>query len=474
LLVTKKAAGQSPVVRLKIEIHMKDDVLELMARVKAKNPGEIEFHQAVEEVVESLVLVLDRLPEYRAAKMLERIIEPERVIMFRVPWQDDKNVIHINRGFRVEMNSAIGPYKGGLRFHPSVNLGILKFLAFEQVFKNSLTTLPMGGGKGGSDFDPKGKSDNEVMHFCQAFMSELSRHIGPYRDVPAGDIGVGSREIGYLFGMYKKLRNEFSGVLTGKGIGWGGSLIRPEATGYGAVYFAAEMLNTRNEDLTGKVCLVSGSGNVAQYTVEKLIELGAKPVTLSDSTGYIYDEAGITREKLAFIMELKNVRRGRISEYADKFKSAVYTADDGTLDHNPLWDHKAQCAFPSATQNEISAKDAENLLRNGVYVVSEGANMPTMIGGVRQFLDAGILFGPGKAANAGGVATSGLEMAQNSMRITWTREEVDARLQGIMKAIHKTCRATAERFGTPGNYVNGANIAGFLKVANAMMDQGLV
>jgi glutamate dehydrogenase (NADP+) len=474
LLVTKKAAGQSLVVRLKIEIHMKDDVLELMARVKAKNPGEIEFHQAVEEVVESLVLVLDRLPEYRAAKMLERIIEPERVIMFRVPWQDDKNVIHINRGFRVEMNSAIGPYKGGLRFHPSVNLGILKFLAFEQVFKNSLTTLPMGGGKGGSDFDPKGKSDNEVMHFCQAFMSELSRHIGPYRDVPAGDIGVGSREIGYLFGMYKKLRNEFSGVLTGKGIGWGGSLIRPEATGYGAVYFAAEMLNTRNEDLTGKVCLVSGSGNVAQYTVEKLIELGAKPVTLSDSTGYIYDEAGITREKLAFIMELKNVRRGRISEYADKFKSAVYTADDGTLDHNPLWDHKAQCAFPSATQNEISAKDAENLLRNGVYVVSEGANMPTMIGGVRQFLDAGILFGPGKAANAGGVATSGLEMAQNSMRISWTREEVDARLQGIMKAIHKTCRATAERFGTPGNYVNGANIAGFLKVANAMMDQGLV
>ena len=453
---------------------MKDDVLELMARVKAKNPGELEFHQAVEEVAESLILVLDRHPEYRSAKILERIIEPERVIMFRVPWEDDKNIIHVNRGFRVEMNSAIGPYKGGLRFHPSVNLGILKFLAFEQVFKNSLTTLPMGGGKGGSDFDPKGKTDNEVMHFCQAFMSELSRHIGPYRDVPAGDIGVGSREIGYLFGMYKKLRNEFSGVLTGKGIGWGGSLIRPEATGYGAVYFAAEMLKTRSEDLTGKVCLVSGSGNVSQYTVEKLIELGAKPVTLSDSTGYIYDEAGITREKLAFVMELKNVRRGRISEYADKFKGAVYTADDGTLDHNPLWDHKAQCAFPSATQNEISAKDAENMLRNGVYVVSEGANMPTMIGGIRQFLAAGILFGPGKAANAGGVATSGLEMAQNSMRITWTREEVDARLQGIMKAIHKTCRATAERFGTPGNYVNGANIAGFLKVANAMLDQGVV
>ena len=453
---------------------MKDDVLELMLRVKAKNPGEIEFHQAVEEVAESLVLVLDRHAEYRDGKILERIIEPERVIMFRVPWQDDENVIHVNRGFRVEMNSAIGPYKGGLRFHPTVNLGILKFLAFEQVFKNSLTTLPMGGGKGGSDFDPKGKSDNEVMHFCQSFMSELSRHIGPYRDVPAGDIGVGSREIGYLFGMYKKLRNEFTGVLTGKGIGWGGSLIRPEATGYGAVYFAAEMLHTREEDLAGKTCLVSGSGNVAQYTVEKLIELGAKPVTLSDSTGYIYDEEGITREKLNFVMELKNVRRGRIAEYAEQFPSAVYTADDGTLDHNPLWDHPAQCAFPSATQNEISEKDAENLLRNGVYVVSEGANMPTMIGGIRQFIQAGILFGPGKAANAGGVATSGLEMAQNSMRLSWTREEVDARLQGIMKAIHKTCRATAERFGTPGNYVNGANIAGFLKVANAMLDQGVV
>src|ERR1041385_7785570 len=453
---------------------MKDDVLELMTLVKAKNPGEPEFHQAVQEVAESLMLVLERHPEYRKAKILERMVEPERVIMFRVPWEDDRNEVQVNRGFRIGMNSAIGPYKGGLRFHPTVNLGILKFLAFEQVFKNSLTTLPMGGGKGGSDFDPKGKSDNEVMRFCQAFMSELSRHIGPYRDVPAGDIGVGSREIGYLFGMYKKLRNEFTGVLTGKGIGWGGSLIRPEATGYGAVYFAAEMLNTRNEDLSGKVCLVSGSGNVAQYTVEKLLEMGARPVTLSDSTGYIYDEAGIDREKLAFVMELKNLRRGRISEYADKFKSAVYTADDGTLDHNPLWDHKAQCAFPSATQNEISAKDAKNLLRNGVYVVSEGANMPTMIRGVRQFLDAGILFGPGKAANAGGFATSGMEMAQNSMRISWTREEVDARLQGIMKAIHKTCRATAERFGTPGNYVNGANIGGFLKVANAMLDQGVV
>ena len=445
-----------------------------MTLVRAKNPGEPEFHQAVEEVVESLMLALERHPEYRKAKIVERMVEPERVVMFRVPWEDDQNEIQINRGFRIEMSSAIGPYKGGLRFHPSVNLSILKFLAFEQVFKNSLTTLPMGGGKGGSDFDPKGKTDNEVMHFCQAFMAELSRHIGPYRDVPAGDIGVGSREIGYLFGMYKKLRNEFTGVLTGKGIGWGGSLIRPEATGYGAVYFAAEMLNTRNEELTGKVCLVSGSGNVAQYTVEKVIDMGGRAVTLSDSSGYIYDEAGITREKLAFVMDLKNVRRGRIEEYAQEFKGAVFTALDENLDHNPLWNHPAQCAFPSATQNEINAKDAQNLLRNGVYVVSEGANMPTTSEGVALFLDAGILFGPGKAANAGGVATSGLEMAQNSMRLSWTREEVDARLQGIMKAIHKTCRTTAERFGTPGNYVNGANIGGFLKVANAMLDQGVV
>ena len=453
---------------------MKDDVLELMTQVRAKNPGEPEFHQAVEEVAESLMLALERHPEYRKAKIVERMVEPERVVMFRVPWEDDRNEIHINRGFRIEMNSAIGPYKGGLRFHPTVNLSILKFLAFEQVFKNSLTTLPMGGGKGGSDFDPKGKTDNEVMKFCQAFMAELSRHIGPYRDVPAGDIGVGSREIGYLFGMYKKLRNEFTGVLTGKGIGWGGSLIRPEATGYGAVYFAAEMLNTRDEELTGKVCLVSGSGNVAQYTVEKVIDMGGRAVTLSDSSGYIYDEAGITREKLAFVMDLKNVRRGRIEEYAQKFKGAVFTPVDEKLDYNPLWNHPAQCAFPSATQNEINEKDAQNLLRNGVYVVSEGANMPTTADGVKLFLDAGILFGPGKAANAGGVATSGLEMAQNSMRLSWTREEVDARLQGIMKAIHKTCRTTAERFGTPGNYVNGANIGGFLKVANAMLDQGVV
>ncbi len=445
-----------------------------MAEVKAKNPAETEFHQAVQEVLESLSIVLDRHPEYREHNILERIIEPERVIMFRVPWRDDAGKFHVNRGFRIQMNSAIGPYKGGLRFHPTVNLSILKFLAFEQVFKNALTTLPMGGAKGGSDFDPKGKSDFEVMRFCQAFMSELSRHIGPNTDIPAGDIGVGAREIGYMFGMYKRLKNEFTGVMTGKGPTWGGSVIRPEATGYGAVYFAEEMLKTRKEDLKGKTALVSGSGNVAQYTVEKLISLGAKAVTLSDSTGYIYDEAGITREKLAFVMELKNVRRGRISEYAEKFKGAVFTPINPKLDHNPLWNHKAQCAFPSATQNEINERDAANLLKNGVYVVSEGANMPTTIGGIHKFLEAKILFGPGKAANAGGVATSGLEMAQNSMRISWTREEVDNRLYNIMKTIHEVCQRTAEKYGTPGNYVNGANIAGFVKVANAMMDQGLV
>ena len=449
-------------------------VSDLMAQVKAKNPAEPEFHQAVFEVAESLTAVLEAHPEFREAKILERMIEPERVIMFRVPWRDDHGEMHVNRGFRVQMNSAIGPYKGGLRFHPTVNLGILKFLAFEQVFKNALTTLPMGGGKGGADFDPKGKSDAEVMRFCQAFMSELARHIGPDTDVPAGDIGVGAREIGFLFGMYKKLKNEFTGVMTGKGLTWGGSVIRPEATGYGAVYFASEMLKTRKEELKGKTCLVSGSGNVAQYTVEKLISLGAKAVTLSDSTGYIYDEEGITREKLAFVMELKNVRRGRISEYAEKFARSVYMPLDGSSDHNPLWHHKAECAFPSATQNEISERDAANMLRNGVYVVSEGANMPSTIGAINQFLGAGILFGPGKAANAGGVATSGLEMAQNSMRISWTREEVDNRLYNIMKTIHEVCQRTAEKYGTPGNYVNGANIAGFLKVANAMMDQGVV
>jgi glutamate dehydrogenase (NADP+) len=446
----------------------------LMENVKAKNPAEPEFHQAVEEVAESLVPVLDKHPEYRSAKILERIIEPERVILFRVPWMNDQGEVEMNRGFRIEMNSAIGPYKGGLRFHPSVTLGILKFLAFEQVFKNSLTTLPMGGGKGGSDFDPKGKSDEEVMKFCQSFMTELQRHIGPNTDIPAGDIGVGGREIGFMFGQYKRMRNEFTGVLTGKGLNWGGSLIRPEATGYGAVYFAAEMLGTRKETLKGKRCLVTGSGNVAQYTCEKILHLGATPMTLSDSSGYIYDEQGIDAEKLKFVRELKNVRRGRIKEYADKFKSAVYTATDSSADHNPLWNHKADCAFPSATQNEINSKDAQNLVKNGISVVAEGANMPTTPDGVNVFLESSILFGPGKAANAGGVAVSGLEMAQNSMRYSWTREEVDQRLQLIMKSIHESCVTAADRFGTPGNYVNGANIAGFLKVADAMMDQGIV
>jgi glutamate dehydrogenase (NADP+) len=453
---------------------MSDYVAQLMAEVKAKNPAEPEFHQAVQEVAESIRLVLDRHPEYRNARVFERILEPERVIMFRVPWLDDQGKVQINRGFRIEMNSAIGPYKGGLRFHPSVNLGILKFLAFEQVFKNSLTTLPMGGGKGGSDFDPKGKSDYEVMRFCQSFMSELYRHIGPNTDVPAGDIGVGGREIGFLFGQYKRLRNEFTGVLTGKGLNWGGSLIRSEATGYGCVYFAAEMLGTRNQTLEGKTCLVSGSGNVAQYTVEKLLDMGARAVTLSDSTGCVYDEAGIDRDKLEFVMELKNVRRGRIKEYADKYKDVVYSSIDAGADANPLWSYKADCAFPSATQNEISGKDATAMLRNGVQVVGEGANMPTTLDGVVQFVDAGILYAPGKAANAGGVATSGLEMAQNSMRYSWTRQEVDNRPHIIMKSIHQACVETADRFGTPGNYVNGANIAGFLKVADAMLDQGVV
>jgi glutamate dehydrogenase (NADP+) len=453
---------------------MSNYVSQLMASVKAKNPAEPEFHQAVEEVAESVQLVYERHPEYRSAKILERIIEPERVILFRIPWVDDQGGVQINKGFRIEMNSAIGPYKGGLRFHPSVNLGILKFLAFEQVFKNALTTLPMGGGKGGSDFDPKGKSDAEVMRFCQSFMTELQRHIGPNTDVPAGDIGVGGREIGFLFGQYKRIRNEFTGVLTGKGINWGGSLIRPEATGYGAVYFAAEMLGTRGETLEGKACLVSGSGNVAQFTCEKLLDLGAKPVTLSDSSGYVHDPDGIDRDKLAFVIDLKNVRRGRINEYADKFKSATYTKVDAKQDHNPLWNHKAECAFPSATENEISKKDADNLLKNGVYVVSEGANMPTVPEGVELFVDKGILYGPGKAANAGGVAVSGLEMAQNSMRYGWTREEVDNRLRLIMKSIHQACVETADRFGIKGNYVVGANIAGFLKVADSMLDQGVV
>jgi glutamate dehydrogenase (NADP+) len=451
-----------------------DYINEVMTLVKAKNPAEPEFHQAVQEVLDSLRLVLERHPEYISARILERIVEPERVIMFRVPWFDDQGNIQVNRGFRIQMNSAIGPYKGGLRFHPSVNLGILKFLAFEQVFKNSLTTLPMGGGKGGSDFDPKGKSDNEVMRFCQSFMTELYRHVGADTDVPAGDIGVGGREIGFLFGQYKRLTKEFVGVLTGKGLSWGGSLIRPEATGYGCVYFAAEMLKTRKDTLEGKICSVSGSGNVSQYTVEKLLDFGAKPVSLSDSDGAIYDPDGIDREKLAWVMELKNIRRGRISQYAEQFKKAIFMPADVKLGYNSLWNIKADCAFPSATQNEINAKDATNLINNGIKVVAEGANMPSTLEATKLFLEGKVLYGPAKAANAGGVATSGLEMAQNSARLSWTREEVDDRLYKIMIAIHNTCYETAETYGTPGNLVNGANIGGFLKVANAMLDQGLV
>lgn len=447
---------------------------EIVALVKVKNPAEPEFHQAVLEVVESTSLVIERHPEYRAAKIMERLVEPERVIMFRVPWMDDQGEIHVDRGFRIQMNSAIGPYKGGLRFHPSVNLGILKFLAFEQVFKNALTTLPMGGGKGGSDFDPKGKSDTGVMRFCQSFMNGLFRHIGPDTDIPAGDIGVGGREIGYLFGQYKRLTGEFTGVLTGKGLGWGGSLVRPEATGYGVIYFACEMLATRGETLGGKRCLVSGSGNVAQHAIEKILELGGIPVSVSDSSGFCYDGTGIDSDKLAFIKDLKNVRRGRIKDYAEEFSSAEYVTCDLAADSSPQWDVKADCAFPCATQNEINEKDARNLLKNGVYLVVEGANMPTTPEGASVFQDAGILYAPGKAANAGGVATSGLEMTQNSMHLNWSREEVDARLRQIMKSIHRSCVEAAAVYGTPGNYVNGANIAGFLKVANAMMDQGLV
>ena len=447
------------------------DILKL---VMARDPEQKEFHQAVKEVLETVQPVLDRNPQYREAAVLERITEPERLIIFRVPWMDDQGQVRVNRGYRIQMSSAIGPYKGGLRFHPSVNLSILKFLAFEQVFKNALTTLAMGGGKGGSDFDPKGKSDNEVMHFCQSFMSELFRHIGPNTDVPAGDIGVGAREIGYLFGMYKKLRNEFTGVLTGKSLGWGGSLIRPEATGYGCVYFASEMLATQNDTLEGKTCLVSGSGNVAQFTAEKIIELGGRVLTFSDSSGYIYDEEGIGKDKLEFVKRLKNIRRGRLKEYIDKYSETVYTEADSTLGYNPLWNHKADCAFPSATENEINGKDAQNLVNNGVKLVSEGANMPSTPEAVDIFLDRKILYAPGKAANAGGVAVSGLEMAQNSMRLNWPREEVDARLKIIMKSIHQTCLDSAEEYGVPGNYVAGANIAGFVKVVNAMLDQGLV
>jgi glutamate dehydrogenase (NADP+) len=440
------------------------EVLELVAR---RNAGEPEFLQAVREVLESLTPVIDRHKKYRDGRILDRVAEPERQIVFRVAWQDDQGRVQVNRGFRVQFNSAIGPYKGGLRFHPSVNLGILKFLGFEQIFKNALTTLPMGGGKGGSDFDPKGKSDNEVMRFCQSFMTELYRHIGPNTDVPAGDIGVGAREVGYLFGQYRRLANEFTGVFTGKGIKWGGSLIRPEATGYGAVYFAEEMLKTRGESLAGKVCTVSGSGNVAQYTVEKLLQLGAKPVTLSDSEGSIHDPEGFTTEKLAWVMQLKNVRRGRIREYTEKFGGAY-------LAGKRPWSVPCDCAFPSATQNEIDGEEAKTLLKNGCKLVSEGANMPSTPDAVQAYLAAGILYGPGKAANAGGVATSGLEMSQNSMRLSWSREEVDQRLQRIMINIHENCRATAAEYGAPGNYVLGANIAGFTKVADAMLEQGVL
>jgi glutamate dehydrogenase (NADP+) len=446
---------------------MSDFVNSFMEMVRAKNPAQPEFIQAVQEVIESLAPVMDRHPEYKEMKLLERMVIPERIIIFRVPWLDDDGSPQVNTGFRIEFNSAIGPYKGGLRFHPTVNLGILKFLGFEQVFKNSLTTLPLGGGKGGSDFDPKGKSDNEVMKFCQSFMSELFRHLGPDTDVPAGDIGVGGREIGYMFGTYKKLRNEFTGVLTGKGINWGGSLIRPEATGYGATYFAREMLKTRNDSLEGKICTVSGSGNVAQFCTEKVTQLGGKVVTLSDSNGSIHDPNGIDAEKLAYVMNLKNVKRGRIKEYAEKYGC-------GFIEGKRPWGVKCDVAFPCATQNEINGDDAKALLDNGCFVVSEGANMPSTPEAVDIFLKAGILFGPGKAANAGGVATSGLEMSQNSIRLSWTREEVDEKLDGIMVAIHEQCLNAMAEYDMPDNYVNGANIAGFKKVADAMIAQGLV
>jgi len=439
----------------------------VLAEVKAKNPSEPEFHQAVFEVLESLTPILERHPEYEAARILERIIEPERVIIFRVPWQDDRGRIHINRGYRIEMNSALGPYKGGLRFHPSVTLGILKFLAFEQVFKNSLTTLPMGGGKGGSDFDPKGKSDNEIMRFCQSFMTELYRHIGPDTDVPAGDIGVGTREIGFLFGQYKRIKNEFTGVLTGKGINWGGSLIRPEATGFGVVYFAQEMLKTRGESFEGKTVAVSGFGNVAWGAVTKVNELGGKVVTLSGPDGFIYDEDGVKGEKVDFMLKMRASGKDEVKDYADKFGVAFYPG-------KKPWGVKVDIALPCATQNEIYEEDAKELVKNGCICVCEGANMPTTIEGYYVFKNAGILYAPGKASNAGGVAVSGLEMSQNSMRLPWPKEEVDSRLQQIMKKIHDTCLETAEKFGSPGDYVVGANIAGFLKVANAMLDQGLV
>ena len=446
---------------------MSDYVRSIISQVKAKNPSEQEFHQAVQEVLESLEPVLQRHPEYRSAKILERMTEPERVIMFRVPWQDDQGEIHINRGFRVQMNSAIGPYKGGLRFHPSVTLGILKFLAFEQVFKNSLTSLPLGGGKGGSDFDPKGKSDHEVMRFCQSFMTELFRHIGPDTDVPAGDIGVGTREIGYLFGQYKRLTREFSGVLTGKGLSWGGSLIRPEATGYGVVYFAEEMLKSKGHSIEGKTVALSGFGNVAWGAVQKVTQLGGTVVTLSGPDGFVFDKEGIKGEKIAYMLEMRASARDRVQDYADKFKVPFHAG-------KRPWSVRCDLALPCATQNELDENDARELVKNGCLCVTEGANMPTTLPGIKVFHEAGTLFSPGKASNAGGVATSGLEMTQNSMRLPWPKEEVDHRLHQIMTSIHKTCVDTAEKYGSPGNYVVGANIAGFLKVADAMLDQGLV
>ncbi len=453
---------------------MYNTVEDVYANVTQKNPGEAEFHQAVHEVLQSLEHVVDSYPAFRYHKILERMVEPERMITFRVPWVDDSEEIQINRGFRVEMNSALGPYKGGLRFHASVNASVMKFLAFEQVFKNSLTGLSLGGGKGGSDFDPKGKSDLEVMRFCQSFMTELYRHIGENTDVPAGDIGVGAREIGFLFGQYKRIQNQFTGVLTGKGLEWGGSHIRPEATGYGVIYFSQFMLGTRKESLEGKTCLISGSGNVALFTAEKLLDLGARVVTFSDSNGFIHDPDGIDREKLEFVKQLKVFRRGRIAEYIEKYTDAHYYPVEPERDHNPLWTIKADCAFPSATQNEINGKDAANLLENGAILVAEGANMPTTEGGVNLFLDRGILFGPAKATNAGGVAVSGLEMAQNSSRQRWDRSKVDSELRLIMKRIHDLALHSSERYSTKGNYVDGANIAGFVRVAEAMIDQGYV
>lgn len=446
----------------------KEHIHKVFEQVVKRNPGELEFHQAVKEVLESLEPVIANRPDYIEANILGRIVEPERVIIFRVPWQDDRGNVHVNRGFRVQFNSALGPYKGGIRFHPSVNQGIIKFLGFEQIFKNSLTTLPLGGGKGGSDFDPKFKSEPEIMRFCQSFMTELQRYIGADTDVPAGDIGVGAREVGYMYGQYKRLRNEITGVLTGKGLNWGGSLIRPEATGYGSVYFAQEMLNSKNQGMEGKICVVSGSGNVAQYTVEKIIELGGKVVSLSDSAGSIYDPAGIDEEKLQFVKELKRIRYGRIKEYAEKFKDVQY------LEGKRPWSIKCDCAFPSATQNEISLADAEELCKNNCMLISEGANMPTEPGAVHRAHSACLLFGPGKAANAGGVAVSGLEMSQNSMRLRWSREEVDQKLQQIMKAIHKQCVEAAEEYGMKDNLAAGANIAGFVKVADSMLDHGVI